>query len=703
MRMADGTTGSLTAPAAPWTRLFSAFRIALDLKNLVLAAAGILATAAGWYLLSVAFYTSDRPTFSSTETDLKKRAAAWKEKKIERDRWTLLHRLAGYNSITSPPVTVDALDVAPNFEVYERLNSIVQGVAWANKAIEFKDGEFGFDKTLLRAKDPAILKDLQKGTYPLGALVFEQGKDTETILFPNGIRVEVVGTATPLKTAREAAKTLESFRVAYANDLAGQEAIVLYEKMLASPGVLAAGKFRTLPWFEDRGRNPYLLVADAISDAGNKKTDTRGLGQTFLDQVQVLFEPLAKLLSPVVYFFSPQAGGFRNRTYLILVTLWALAVWGFFGGAISRIAVVQAARNEKVPLTEALAFVRQRFISYFSAPVMPLALILIVILLLAIFGTVVGWIPWVGEILFAGIFWPLVIIAGLVMAVVLVGLIGWPLMNPTISAEGSDSFDALSRSYSYVFQKPWHYLWYSVVSLLYGGVLVFFVGLMGSLIVYLGSLGFSQAPGLVSEEAKNDRSPAYLFQFAPTSFGWRDLLLHENPHATLERDGHYHLTADYQNAISIPNYIGGFLVSAWIWLVFMLVLGFGYSYFWTASSIIYLLMRNRVDETDTDEVYLDDEDLTPPPAPAPAAPATPAAVPAKPGTVSLNVVEGPPPTPAATVSPVHAPPVSPITPVIAPTIPVTPPPQDVPPPVSELPTPLPEAKPATDDLRRDVP
>ncbi|MBX9677398.1 MAG: hypothetical protein K2X38_01455 [Gemmataceae bacterium] len=700
--MADGTPGSLTPPAAPWTRLFSAFRIALDLKNLILAAAGILATAAGWYLLSVAFYTNVRPTFNASETDVKKRQAAWKDAKIDRDRWNLLHRLAGHNS---PPVTVDALDVAPNYEVYERLNAIVQGVAWANKAIEFKEGEFGFGSTFLRAKDPAILKELQKGAFRLGSLVFKQGKDSETIEFPNGASIEVVGVATPLKTSFEAAKSLESFRLAYANEDAGKQAILLYEAVLLKPYAMPGGKYRTLPWFEDRGENPFLLVSRAIASAEGKKTDTRGLGQTFLDQIEVLFEPLAKLLSPVITFFSPQASGFRNRTYLILVTLWALAVWGFFGGAISRIAVVQAARNEKAPLTEALAFVRQRFISYFSAPVMPLVLVLVVILLLAIFGTVVGWIPWVGEILFAGLLWPLVIIAGLVMAVVLVGLIGWPLMNPTISAEGSDSFDALSRSYSYVFQKPWHYLWYSVVSLLYGAALVFFVGFMGSLIVYLGSLGFSQAPGLVSEEAKNDRSPAYLFQYAPTSFGWRDLLLHENPHATLQGDGHYHLSEDYIKNMSIPNYIGGFLVSAWIWLVFMLVLGFGYSYFWTASSIIYLLMRNRVDETDTDEVYLDDEDLTPPSSPTPAAPATPAAVPAKPGTVSLNVVQGPPPspTPVATVSPVHTPAVAPITPVVAPTIPMSPPPQDVPPRVSELPTPLPEAKPVSEDLRRDVP
>ncbi len=37
-------------------------------------------------------------------------------------------------------------------------------------------------------------------------------------------------------------------------------------------------------------------------------------------------------------------------------------------------------------------------------------------------------------------------------------------MWPTISAEGTDSFDALSRSYSYTYQRPVHYLFYAAVA-----------------------------------------------------------------------------------------------------------------------------------------------------------------------------------------------------------------------------------------------
>ena len=54
--------------------------------------------------------------------------------------------------------------------------------------------------------------------------------------------------------------------------------------------------------------------------------------------------------------------------------------------------------------------------------------------------------------------------------------------------------------------------------------------------------------------------------------------------------------------------VGAAMVSFWITLLFLMVLGFGYSFFWTASSMIYLLMRKRVDEMDLDEVYLEESD-----------------------------------------------------------------------------------------------
>jgi hypothetical protein len=54
------------------------------------------------------------------------------------------------------------------------------------------------------------------------------------------------------------------------------------------------------------------------------------------------------------------------------------------------------------------------------------------------------------------------------------------------------------------------------------------------------------------------------------------------------------------------------------------VIGFAYSYFFSQGTMIYLLLRRKVDETEMDEVYLEEEEpdeaLLPPSAPASAPP-----------------------------------------------------------------------------------
>src|SRR5207244_1873113 len=121
----------------------------------------------------------------------------------------------------------------------------------------------------------------------------------------------------------------------------------------------------------------------------------------------------------------------------------------------------------------------------------------------------------------SGLLWWLMLIFGLLMAVGLVGLIGWPLMSSTISTEGTDSWEAVSRSYSYVFQAPWYYAWSGVVALAYGAVIVFFVVFMGSFAIYLSKWGVSQTPFIKMA----NREPSYLFAYSPQSFGWRELML----------------------------------------------------------------------------------------------------------------------------------------------------------------------------------
>src|SRR5207244_1966214 len=110
----------------------------------------------------------------------------------------------------------------------------------------------------------------------------------------------------------------------------------------------------------------------------------------------------------IKYMFHDGAGGW-NRVYLILMILWTLFVWAFFGGAITRMAAVQLARNEKISLREAIVFARARWQSYFSAPLIPLIFLGILTVILIIFGIFAGLIPILGDIAIAGLLWPIVL------------------------------------------------------------------------------------------------------------------------------------------------------------------------------------------------------------------------------------------------------------------------------------------------------
>ena len=443
------------------------------------------------------------------------------------------------------------------------------------------------------------------------------------------------------------------------------------------------GRLRTMPWYEYRGPNPYLFVTELL---GGSSVERQASVSDFVSStVPVLVEPLAKLLIPVIKFLDSDASS-TTRLYLFLVVLWSLATWAFFGGIITRIAVVQLSGKDRISFMQAVKFVTNRYLAYFLSPIIPFGIVTIIVGGLAVVA-MIGLIPWIGEFLIYGIGFPLQLIGGVIMAILLIGLIGYPMMYTTLSAEGSDTFDALSRSYNYVFQAPWHYLWYSFVAVIYGAAVTFFVVFVASLMVYLGKWAITQAP---LSETTNQKQH-YLFAYAPESFGWQELFLRGTEIAKVRKpimleDGRtvMHYTdanpveaGRYMNSYSVSNKVGAAMVTFWLCLAFMLMLGFSYSFFWTAVTMIYLLMRKKVDEIEIDEVYLEDEEpqapLAPQTPPKPTAPSTatslpmvtapaPAAIPAPTnfkGPVG-SVAPAPVVTPPVVTPPVPTPPAPPL-------------------------------------------
>jgi hypothetical protein len=439
--------------------------------------------------------------------------------------------------------------------------------------------------------------------------------------------------------------------------------VVKYTKLkdLAGPG----GKLRSLPWDESRGDNPYLVLQNLI---GGTDAERRGILARFVpNQAPVLLEPLFKLLLPIFVITDPDAT-FGTKVFCFLCLVWGLAVWAFAGGVITRIAAVQLSGKDRISLSEAIFFVQRRYLHYLISPLIPIGFILAALVLLIVYG-LIGMIPFVGDVVFLALLFPVVLFGGLVMAVILISLVGYPLMFTTISVEGSDTFDALSRSWNYVFTSPGRYFGYGAIAVLFGMAVTFVVVLAGSMTVYLGKWGVNSTAATL----RPSHTPDYLFVNAPKTLGWRELLTRGSdiewtgtPNAAALADPELKEFAEYRNPAAAKKYLGSYwayhtfstwLVSFWLFAVLLFMLGFSYSYFWSASTVLYQLMRYRVDDIELDEVHLESSEPETPlaaPAPVPVAPPTggtalPMVPPAPPATVPF------PPTPPTVPPPTDGP------------------------------------------------
>lgn len=308
--------------------------------------------------------------------------------------------------------------------------------------------------------------------------------------------------------------------------------------------------------------------------------------------------------------------------YAVIFFLASLLIWSYFGGALCRVAAMHAARDERVGLRDALGFARGKFASFVAAPLMPLGAMVFGGFILWLGGLVLA-IPWLGDVLSAVIL-PLALIGGFVLAFIVIGgVAGSGLMFPTIAAEGSDAFDALARSFSYVYQRPWRLALYAFLSAAYGAICLVFVKFFVRLAFWLahcflgwsmnwGSAYVQTADGVTKMPEKLNvlwTGPALL---GKTAF-WGGFAHHDLVHMSWFAQLWFYL---------------------WIFTIYGFVVAFLVSFCYSAWTLIYFLLRREVDATDLEDVYVEE----PPPAPASSA-ATPTDGPgSKPGDTSLPVI-----------------------------------------------------------------
>lgn len=295
---------------------------------------------------------------------------------------------------------------------------------------------------------------------------------------------------------------------------------------------------------------------------------------------------------------------------LVACGIWCWFLWASLGGAITRIAAIEAARDERIELSEAMDYAQRNFKSYFWAPVSVALGIAFFALCVVAVGWVLGGVAHLadnrfwslgsptldrilhalsGLLLVAG--FPLALLAGFLIVLLSIGLaLGWPLMLPSVSAEGTDAFDAVSRSFSYLFGRPWRYLAYHLAAFLYAIPCILFVMgfacAMSCVALRLGACGMGDA-------------------FEP---------IHAYVKAALAILG---IGAGAMPPPGLVDQAIGWILSAFLFVLYGLAAGYIPSFALSAWTTMYLLLRKDVDGMDIKEVY--EEELEEPPA-APEAP-----------------------------------------------------------------------------------
>ncbi|RLS56564.1 MAG: hypothetical protein DWH91_06415 [Planctomycetota bacterium] len=304
-----------------------------------------------------------------------------------------------------------------------------------------------------------------------------------------------------------------------------------------SPEGLFHPSSRSLPGTEQIFANPAVILQESILQ-----------GPAVLTPVHNVYGQGQQILGP----------RFRwGRTSLrMLELLWTWAVWAVLGTLLCRLAALDFLGRD-TGWGEAWRYCRSRFLSAFSAPLLPLIGIIGLWLPCVVAGGLTR-IAGLGEPLVAAA-WPIVWMCGGGLTLMLFGLtICWPLMIATVSIEGTDAFDGLSRSYNYLFSRPWYLLW----------MVCFAIGLCGGGMFAVRWLAAS-AETLALQSFDAGASDAVVERFAGVS----------------------------QTSAGGPP-----LVKLWRQVFRLGTNALAHSLFWSSVTVIFLLLRKSVDSTPLDQL-----------------------------------------------------------------------------------------------------
>ncbi|MDP7004583.1 MAG: hypothetical protein QF718_00010 [Phycisphaerales bacterium] len=255
---------------------------------------------------------------------------------------------------------------------------------------------------------------------------------------------------------------------------------------------------------------------------------------------------------------------------------WFISLFGFFlvyvlcigGGAIARMQATQHSRSLRLSVSESINYSHGRWRASISAVIGPAMFVAAITVLLMVMGLILLNVPWLN--LIGGVLYGLALLLGLIVALVAVGYaVSFPLLIPAVVVENCGGGEAVQRSFSYLLSKT-----------------LLFVGYIGMLIIAMvfGYLVVRLITNLTLDLTANIVG-SWTF----------NLSLH----------GAGSLQEAIVPAVHITWYesMAGFLIGLWETIVHDIMIGWIFSGFFSASSMVYLLLRYACDGQDTRDIW----------------------------------------------------------------------------------------------------
>jgi len=277
--------------------------------------------------------------------------------------------------------------------------------------------------------------------------------------------------------------------------------------------------------------------------------------------------------------FLPLLNPFYGNLCHFVLSIFTYAalfcVWAYAGGIISRLAVLEYAKDDLPTLGEARQTAESRCASYLFALWWPLIIVAVCILMNTL-GGLIASIPVVGRLLLVFPGYPLLLIStGAIVFVVIVSALALTMVVPAVSAGGRGGLENWLTACSYVIYGLRRFVCYALLAGAIGLIAVVALWAVVEMLIFLVyktvGFGFVHGSAWMREDIVAGRSV-----LVPVAGGWN----------------------------------GFFSYVMWVLLMVLRAIPAGYAvaYFFTAGTVIFFLMRKAVDNVEIEEIYEEEEE-----------------------------------------------------------------------------------------------